>query len=61
MVEGRLYNNCLVLPVSTRCIFFLVAHSIRTTKLSVLDLEQFWDGLPTEKFLGKRVSEDKTR
>jgi len=55
------YKNCLVLPISIRCIFFLVAHSIRTPQLSVLKLEQFWDGWPTGKFSGKRASEDKTR
>jgi hypothetical protein len=31
------YKNCLVLPISTRCIFFSVAHPIRTSQLSVLD------------------------
>ena len=56
----RAYKNCLVLPISTRCIFFSVVHSIRTPQLSVLDLEQFWDGWPTRKFPGKRASEDKT-
>ncbi|RHN41872.1 hypothetical protein MtrunA17_Chr8g0370661 [Medicago truncatula] len=34
----------LVLPILTRCIFFSVAHSIRTPQLSVLDFEQFWMG-----------------
>jgi len=51
----KAYKNCLVLPISTRCIFFSVAHSIRTSQLSVLDLEQFWDGWPTRKFPSMRV------
>jgi hypothetical protein len=36
----KTYHNCLVLPISR--IFFLVAHSIKTPQLSVLDLEQLW-------------------
>jgi len=36
----KAYKNCLVLPISTRCIFFLIAYSIRTLQLSVLDLRQ---------------------
>jgi len=33
------YKICWVLPISTRCIFFLLTHSIRIPQLSVLDLE----------------------
>jgi len=40
------YKNCLILPTPTRCIYFLVAQTIRTSQLSVLDLEQFRDGWP---------------
>jgi hypothetical protein len=56
----KAYNNCLVLPISTKCIFFSIAQTIRTRRLSVLDLEQFWDGWPSGKFLKKHESEDKT-
>jgi len=55
------YKNCLVLPILTRCIFYSVAHSIRNPQLSVLELEQFWDGWPSWKFPRKCASEDKTR
>jgi hypothetical protein len=53
MVEGRLIRIvwslkkkkiCLILPISTRCIFFSVARTIITPQFSVFDLEQFWDG-----------------
>jgi len=58
----KAYKNCLGLPISTIRIFFLVAHSKKKTpQLSVLDLEQFWDGWPYEKFYRKCASEDKTR
>jgi len=43
--------NCLVLPISTRFIFFSIAHYVKIPQLSVLDLKQFWDGWPSEKFL----------
>jgi len=33
----KTYKNCLVLPISTRCIFFSVIHSTRIPQLSVLD------------------------
>jgi len=35
----KTYKNCFVLPISTKCIFFLVAQLIRTPQLSVFDLK----------------------
>jgi len=57
----KTYKNCLVLPISTRCIFFSVAQTIKTPQLSVLDMKQFWDGWTSEKFPKKCASEYKTR
>ena len=42
----------VVLPMSTRCIFFSGAHLVRTPKLSALDPEQFQDGDLLESFSG---------
>jgi len=59
MVEGRLINFCWYYLYEQDA-FFSVAHSIRTTQLSMFDLEQFWDGWPSMKFLEKCASEERT-
>jgi len=35
----KAYKNCLILPIWTRCLFFLVDHSIRSPQLNMFDLE----------------------
>jgi len=44
MVKGRLIRIVWSYIYKQDASSFSVAHSIRTPKLSVLDLEQFWDG-----------------
>ena len=60
MVEGRFMIFFLVLPIPTKCIFFSVAHFIRNAQLSMLDLEQFWDGW-TFWEVSRKVYAKKTR
>jgi hypothetical protein len=47
----KTYQNYLILSISTKCIFFLLTHSIKTPQFSILDLDLFWDGRSYERFL----------
>lgn len=42
-------------------LFFLAAHSVRIPQLRMFDLNQFWDGKPSEKFPENHAIEEKTR